>query len=54
MIESDHDLFQFILANGSELPVFGNMLADQSIHVFIRATLPGSIRMIKEEIDASS
>jgi hypothetical protein len=46
------DLIQFVNGDGSEFSVFRNILADESIHVFIRATLPGRIRMSKEEINA--
>ena len=49
MVEFDHDLFQFILYDRNEFSIFVNILADQSIHVFISATLPGSIRMSTEE-----
>ena len=48
MVEFDQDLFQFILCDRNEFSIFVNILADQSIHVFISATLPGSIRMIKK------
>ena len=54
MVEFDHDLFQFILCDRNEFSIFVNILADQSIHVFISATLPGSIRMIKKRAMPSS
>jgi hypothetical protein len=46
MIEFDHDLFQFILCDRKEFSIFVNILAEQSIHIFISLTLPGSIRMM--------
>ncbi|TET83710.1 hypothetical protein E3J38_00010 [candidate division TA06 bacterium] len=44
MVEFDHDLFQLIIYDRSEFSILGR-LADQSIHVFISATRPGSIRI---------
>jgi len=47
MIEFQHDLVHVQLSDGGEPMVFGEILSDQAVCVFIHPTFPGRIRMRK-------
>ena len=50
MIKSIHDAKHIYIRNGNEITRLWNILADKSIHVFIRTSFPGSIRVSKIKI----
>ena len=52
VVEFCHDHFQFSMGDRIWFAVFLNILADQSIHGFIRTTLPGSLRIREKDVAA--
>jgi len=51
MVQTEHNQQQILMGHSREILDLGDVLADQSIHIFIRPSLPGSIRMGEKEID---
>ena len=51
MIELLHDVFQDCLRDVREIGMFGQLLANEAVHVLVGATLPGSIGMREVEIE---
>ena len=50
MVEVVHGEGDILLGDGIEGHLLGEELADEAVHVFIGATLPGGVGMGKEEI----
>ena len=51
VIEFIHGLFNFAYCNGRQIPVFREVLPDESIGILIQSTFPGGTRM--REVDVS-
>ena len=49
VIEFIHDLFDFLLGDGCQIPVFREVLSDETVGILVQSTLPGSIRMRKAD-----
>ena len=50
MIQTVHNQSHIHIADGSEIILLRNVLSDQTIHVLVRTSFPGSIRMSEKEI----
>lgn len=49
MVQFIHDLLNLLLSNGGKGPVFGEILANEPIRVFIESAFPSRVGMGKEE-----
>ena len=47
VIQRGHDFYEFIFGDGGEVSVFRKILTDETVRVFVHASLPGCIRMGK-------
>jgi hypothetical protein len=51
VVEPFSDDVEFVLCVSAELCAFGEILADESIGVFVAAALPRTVRVSKEDLD---
>lgn len=51
MVQSVHDPNQLLISHSGKILLLGDILSDQSIHVFVCRSFPGSIGMSKKEIN---
>ena len=45
-----HDLVNFLLGNGFEIPALGEVLANETIGIFVRTALPRCVWMSKVKL----
>ncbi len=43
MVQAIHDMSDLLISDGREVPAPGQVLANQSVGVFVQSPLPGSI-----------